>query len=1058
MPACQTCGAENAEGARFCQACGSPLPVEDAADRQRKTVTIVFSDVAGSTALGERLDPEMLRRVMATYFDRMRAVLERHGGTVEKYIGDAIVAVFGIPELREDDALRAVRAAEEMRAALEDVNRELGERWGVAIEARTGINTGEVLAEEARPDIPLTADAANLAARLEQAAEPGEILLGETTYGLVRDAVEAESAGPLEVKGKSAPQAAWRLLRVRPDARGIARRLDSPIVGRDQELTLLQEVFDSAVRERACRLVTVVAPPGVGKSRLAAEVLQRLEGRATVLVGRCLPYGDGITYWPVAEALREAAAITEADPPAAATAKIAELLGDDSEAAVRAERLGSALGLTEATAPPQEIFWAFRRLVETMAEHRPVVIEFDDIHWGEPTFLDLVEYLAGWSTGAPIFILCLARPDLLDNRPGWATGVDGATVVGLEPLDDDDSERLIENLLGPAPLPDAARSRIRQVAEGNPLFVEEILRMLVDQGLLRRTDGRWEAAGDLSAIAVPPTINALLAARLERLSREERAVIQRASVVGKVFWWDAVAELSPAPARSAVGSHLQSLVRRELVRPEPSRVGSDDAFRFSHILIRDAAYAGVTKELRAELHERFAEWLERRPTAGLEPEELVGYHLAEAHRYRTELRLVDDHTGDLAGRAATLLGSAGQRALARWDIPAAVSLLTRATDLQEPRDPARLWLLVALGEALHEAGEVERATAVFDEALAGAEEVGDERLGARVRVARWMSLVAEGDVEAALNEGRRAMEVFERHGDRRGVGRAWNLVGRGLWHSGRAAEANEAFEEALRHARAAGDTWAEADIMTMLGAGLAQGPRPAEEAARRAEAILEEKRGDRTIEAYMHHALAHLRAWQGRFEEARESAGRYSGILRENGMLSSWAESLEAAADVERTAGNTGEAIGLLLQGQAAFDSMGIPDRTLLPFLAAALYLEDRLDEAEAAAVRAREDPHPLWGTVATGVLARIRARRGRGAEAESLAQEALGRFEATDFPVFLGRALVDFAEVLRILGREEEAVPLLRQAVEVFERKGAAALAQEPRTLLRSIGAGSTT
>lgn len=1057
MAACQACGAENGEGARFCQACGSPLALEDAGARQRKTVTILFSDVAGSTSLGERLDPEMLRRVMGTYFDRMRAVLERHGGTVEKYIGDAIVAVFGIPELREDDAIRAVRAAEEMRTALKEVNRELGERWGVAIEARTGINTGEILAEEARPDIPLTADAANLAARLEQAAEPEEILLGETTYDLVRDAVEAEPAGPLELKGKSAPQAAWRLQRVGPDARGIARRLDSPIVGRDRELALLQDVFDSAVRERACRLVTVVAPPGVGKSRLAAEVLQRLEGRATVLRGRCLPYGDGITYWPVAEVLREAAAITDADQPAAATAKIASLLGDDQEAAARAERLGSALGLTEAPAPPQEIFWAFRRLVETMAEDRPVAIEFDDIHWGEPTFLDLLEYLAGWSTGAPIFVLCEARPDLFDTRPGWATGVDGATTVRLEPLDDDESERLIENLLGPAPLPDTARSRIRQAAEGNPLFVEEILRMLVDQGLLRRTDGRWEAAGDLSSIAVPPTIHALLAARLERLSGEERAVIHRASVVGKVFWWDAVAELSPAPARSAVGIHLQSLVRRELVRPELSRAGGEDAFRFSHILIRDAAYTGVTKELRAELHERFAEWLERRPTAGLEPEELIGYHLAEAHRYRTELGLVDDHTGDLAGRAAELLGSAGERALARWDIPAAVSLLTRATELLDARDPARLWLLLSLGDAVFEAGEMERATAVLDEALAGAEELGDERLAARVRVARSLSLVDEGEVERAQAEGRRAMAVFERHGDRRGLGRAWNLVGRGLWHSGRAAQAEEALEEGLRHARAAEDTWAETDILTMLGAGLAQGPRPAEESARRAEAILEEKRGDRTIEAYMLHALAHLRAWQGRFDEARECARRYSSILRENGMLTSWAESLEAAADVERSAGNTGEAIRLLREGQEAFEAMGIPEQVLLPFLAAALYQENRLDEAEEAAVKAREVPHPLWGTVATGVLARIRARQGRGEEAERLAQEALARFETTDFPVFLGRALVDFAEVLRILRREEEALPVLEQAVEVFERKGAVALAEEPRRLLRSIGAGST-
>ncbi|MGH2738667.1 MAG: adenylate/guanylate cyclase domain-containing protein, partial [Actinomycetota bacterium] len=355
--------------------------------QSRKIVTIVFTDVVGSTALGERLDPELLRRVMTTYFDRMRRVLERHGGTVEKYIGDAIVAVFGIPELREDDALRSVRAASEMRADLEELNRELEDRHGVRIEARTGINTGEVLAEDSRPDAPLTADAANTAARLEQAAGPGEILIGDSTYGLVRDAVTAEPAGPLELRGKASSVTAWRLVEVSAEGPGVARRLDSPIVGRDRELSLLQQAFDRATADRACQLVTVLGTPGVGKSRLSTEFTSWLEGRASVLRGRCLPYGDGITYWPVAEVVREAAAIAGDDDAGEATAKITAMLGDHEESGTIAERLGSVLGLTDMAAPAQETFWAVRRILEALAEKNPLAVVFDDIHWGEATFL-----------------------------------------------------------------------------------------------------------------------------------------------------------------------------------------------------------------------------------------------------------------------------------------------------------------------------------------------------------------------------------------------------------------------------------------------------------------------------------------------------------------------------------------------------------------------------------------------------------------------------------------------------------------------------------------------
>ena len=1016
--------------------------------QSRKTVTIVFTDVVGSTSLGEQLDPELLRRVMTTYFDRMRGVLEHHGGTVEKYIGDAIVAVFGIPEVHEDDALRAVRAAHGMRAALHDLNGELEDRYGVRIEARTGVNTGEVLAEEARPDAPLTADAANTAARLEQAAPAGEVLLGDATYRLVRDAVTVEPAGPLELKGKAAAQTAWRLVGVAAEGPGIARRLDSPMVGRDREQSLLREAFDRATSDRACRLVTVLGAPGVGKSRLAAEFITWVQERATVLQGRCLPYGDGITYWPVAEIVRGAAAIAEGDATEEATRKIAAICGSGEETRTIAAVVASVLGLTETTT--QETFWAVRRLLEVLSESGPVVVVFDDIHWGEATFLDLVEYLAGWSTGAPILLLCLARPDLMDTRPTWGAGVPDATSIRLEPLSDEDSERLIDNLLDRAPLDEEVRTRIRHAGEGNPLFVEEILRMLVDQGSLRRDDGRWIAAGDLPSIAIPPTISALLASRLERLSPEERAVIQRASVVGREFWWGAVTALSPPPEQAAVGGHLQALVRREMVRPDRSRFTGEDAFRFSHILIRDAAYAGTTKELRAHLHERFAGWLERRAADQLtEFEEIVGYHLEQAHRYRTELGLDGDVAGRLAARAAELLASAGERALARVDIQAAITLLTRASSLMDEGDPERVELLVDLSEALVEGAQIDRARETVRGAADEAERLADDRLRAHVLMGQWYIKAIDGvsDVEQTERDGLRAVEVFRKHGDDRGLARAWALVGAARWWAGRSGDAEEALERARQHAGAAGDARIEADSLLTLSAVLTQGPRPAEEAASRAEEIVEEYAGNRTVQAYMFHTLGHVRAWQGRFEEARRMAARYREILRENGQEANWADSSECAADVELLAGNVDEAVRLVAEGQRRYEEMGISDPTILPFLAYALYVAGRWEEAEDPAVRAIAGGHPLWKMMAQTVLARVRAHQGRGEEAERLAGEAIESAGGTDYLGFQGRAAMAMAEVLELLGRKEEAVPFRQEAIRAFERKGATVWADLARS-----------
>jgi class 3 adenylate cyclase len=481
--------------------CGAALSPETTAPRElRKTVTVVFADVSGSTALGERLDPEPLRRTMTRYFDAVRTVLERHGGTVEKFIGDAVMAVFGIPVLHEDDAVRAVRAAAEIRDELSALNAELRRELGLELELRIGVNTGEVMAGDPdRGQSFAAGDAVNVAARLQQAAAPGETIIGGSTYRLVRDAVDAELLTPLEVKGKADAVTAYRLLGIAPEAPGRLRYGTVTMVGRRTELGRLVAAFDQARADRSCQLFTLLGAAGVGKSRLAREFLDSL-GDVEVLSGRCLPYGEGITYWPLAEALKEAAGLLEPETHADAQAKLAALVGGSEDADVIGRHAAVLLGLAEGDASTEEGFWAVRKLLESRAQQRPLVLVFDDLHWAEPTFLDLVEHLSDWTRDAPILLLCMARPEFLDARPGWAGGKLNATSVLLEPLAQDECEVLTDELLGAAGLEPPARARIAEAADGNPLFVEELVAMLVEEGVLERRNGSWAATRELAEL------------------------------------------------------------------------------------------------------------------------------------------------------------------------------------------------------------------------------------------------------------------------------------------------------------------------------------------------------------------------------------------------------------------------------------------------------------------------------------------------------------------------------------------------------------------------------
>ena len=627
---CASCGRESEEGFSYCPYCAAPFTAEHV---QRKIVTVVFCDVVGSTALGESVDAEAARSLLAHFFERMKAIVEAHGGAVDKFIGDAVMAIFGVPIAHEDDALRAVRAALEMRDALP----ELG------LQARIGVNSGKVVTGTA--ERLATGDALNVAARLEQAAEPGQVLLGPATMQLVRDAVDTAAVGLLELKGKSEAVPAWQLLSLRG---WIERPAASPMIGREYELAQLHIALGRAVEERSCQLFTILGSAGVGKSRLAAEFLAGLD--AQVARGRCLSYGDEITYWPVIEAVKQLDAMPERDEAAAA--------------------IGALLRKGETETNAEAIAWAFRKLLEQEARKRPVVCVLDDLHWGAETFLDLVEEVSDLARDAPILLLCMARPDLLEQRPGWGGGKRNTTTVLLEPLDQDESDRLLDELggiqasgdLGNAAA-DSLRERICSAAEGNPLFLEEMLALLRDSGG--------------SEVTVPPTIEALLAARLDQLDPADRSVLERAAVAGRVFHQSAVQAL--CDGEQHITARLVALVRKGLIQPHSAQIPGEDAYRFRHQLIRDAAYEAFPKAVRVELHERFADWLETRGRPYMiELEELLCYHLEQAARYNAELGHPDLR---LAERAARLLADTGRRALWRGDWRAAISLLERALTL-----------------------------------------------------------------------------------------------------------------------------------------------------------------------------------------------------------------------------------------------------------------------------------------------------------------------------------------------------------------------------------------
>ena len=1027
----------------------------------RKTVTALFCDVTGSTALGEQLDPESLREVLHQYFADMRSVIERHGGTVEKFIGDAVMAVFGVPKVHEDDALRAVRAAADMQGALVAANERFDRDFGVRIQARIGVNTGEVIAGDPTEEGSsfVSGDAVNVAARLEQAAEPGEVLLGETTYRLVRAAVIAEEMPPLTAKGKSETLLAYRLVVVEAAGQMLPRRFDVPLVGRDTELQSLLDAFDDVVQGPKCRMATLVGDAGLGKSRLAHELSSRIGDRARVLRGRCLPYGEGITFFPLTEILQDAAGI-EGDAPEAARAKIAALLPDD---AALADRLVGILGVEASSGSIQETFLATRRFLETLAAATPLVVIIDDIQWAEETLLNLLQYLAAFVGGRPVFILCLARPQLLEEHPDWSE-VGG--VIRLQPIDPQSSEELVANFLGDIDSSRDVANTIVLSAGGNPLFVEEMLRMLVDDGLLSRDGSRWVVTGNLASAHAPETVQAVIAARLDRLPADELKTLQYASVIGEVFWWGAVGALVDDATAFDVGRRLQALARKDLVRADPSTFFSEDAFRFGHLLIRDVAYEGLPKKTRADLHERFAGWVaERAAERSAEFDEIIGFHLETAHRYLTEVAPRDERLEALAVAAAQRLRTAGRRSSDRGDMPAASNLLSRATTLTPLEHPDRLTLLLDYADALNYSGRWREAEDVFSRAVEDAHRADAPAIEWRAKMRiLWLHMHVASDLNhaKALERTQPALEYFEKTGDHAGLAMCLDFIGDVRFWQGECAAAIGIYRQAEEHAKRGGAVRNATKTRHSICLALTQGLTPAKEVIAELESMLREHEGDRVLLFKTQRFLAMMHAFGGDFDRARVFARQGIEMARELGMDVDLAGgNLRDAATVATLEGDLDRAESYLREGVEILQRIG--DRGHLDSVAPALalvLLKTRGREREALEVAALadgvlendEDAQVLRLSAKAIALGRL----GELEEALTLALDAVARASSTEYVLLRAQSQEALAEVHQSAGNFAEAAEALERAIGEHESKGNIVSAEAARRTLVELRAAA--
>jgi class 3 adenylate cyclase/ketosteroid isomerase-like protein/tetratricopeptide (TPR) repeat protein len=1039
---CQVCDTELISGARFCDACGAAVDQslevhEPAPVASRKVVTVLFADLTGSTALEERMDVESVRAILDRFYASMRTEVERHGGRVVKFTGDGLMAAFGVPDVREDDAERAIDTALAMRNELEQLASDLS----LDLSLKVGVNTGEVVVSDTDEDV--VGDAVNVASRLEGAAAAGQIIVGEDTWRLTRGTSRYEPIEPLTLKGKSEPVPAYTLLAV--DER-TADSAAAPFVGREAELGKLLRAFEDAVESNAARIVTIIGSPGLGKTRLSRELMSELADVARVRETRCDPAGSA-PFEPIADALRAAVGISETDTEADVIEKLTARIDEDDRDRDRIGMRAAAILGVGLAGTTEETFWAVRRLIEAAASTQPVVLVIDDLHWADPLMLDLIEHLAEFIQDAPVLLIGTARPELRDLRPSLVEGGRTATVIALEGLDRSATAQLALNLLGTDELPAELLAKIPASTEGNPLFVRELVRMLVDDRVLLRTADGWSVTVDVDAIQVPPTISSLLSARVDRLRNDERTILELASVVGKEFYRGALKDLAPPPLRDLVDGVLESLRRKELVEPVGTYWIDEPVYRFHHVLIRDAAYRRLLKESRADLHERVADWLERKTEGVLgEHDEVIGYHLEQAVEYKTQLA---HESAALAQRAAEFLGGAAQRALDRDDLPSAASFSGRALALLPEDEERRAGLLLIHCEAVLSMGD----------ATHGAEAVAEfESLANTPRLSAWATcfsgqlanLTAPERLQDTEARVAAAASDLTELGDLAGAAKAHTVHASTLAALCRFADCEAVLDKALNAARDAGD---KRRITAALGStphAALWGPNPVSRAGGRCLDIVRLLRittGSPAVEATSRRCQAVLEAFRGRSDAARGMLRSARRVYTELGLEHELLAAEQFSGIVELVAGDAAAAEEHLRAAHDGFRKVGVDVLAAqsAAMLARAHLLLGEVAEAEACVGTGEQlGSQDLKTAIAVrSVRAELLARRGEFDEAKQLAEEAVALAERTDALIDHGNACRSLAAVYRAAGDANRARSADDRATALFERKGATALTE---------------
>ena len=1050
MTLCPSCSADNPEHARFCLVCGHAIDATEPTESRRQ-VTILFTDLAGSTDLSRRLDPESLHQVMSGYFDAARTAVGRHGGHIEKFIGDAVMAVFGFPRANEDDAVRAVRAAWDLRQLIHDANEELRPRWGVELAIRTGIATGNVVASDRSTGEPFViGTSVNLAARLEQHAGTHEILLDGITRQIARNAIETEAVMLDELRGFDGPVKAHRLLTVLETGEGLPRP-EPPFVNRTTELRLLHETYESHVASARCRTLTLLGSAGLGKSRLVAEFL-RQHPQAVVLRSRCPAYGEGSALQPLRDVVGQAAGSTPDDAPASIVEKIRDLLVEHPEGSLAADGIARALGLAPGTTTQEETVWSIRTCLETLARRGPLVLAFDDVQWAAPALLDVLEHLAEWAREAPILLLCMARPDLLDLLPTWGR-TPGAVTLQLEPLGAAPSRELARHLLASTAAP-VLEDTIADVADGNPFFLEEIVTMLAEEGAITPD----ATPGDLSKIAIPPTISALLAARIDRLDLAARQVLERAAVLGLAFVRTHLEGLLDEEDAIDVDATLRELAQRDFVVADAELPG--DAYRFRHALTREAAYDAIPKSLRVRLHTAAAERLGRDPE-GEARDEQMGYHLEQAHQAVRDLSEADPRAQPLAERAGTHLAAAGRAAAGRGDVRAAAGVLERAAALLPETHAERAGVLMDLHEALLFAGEIERAQGPVAEVLASLAPDDDSVVAERARLQQTMLrfLLDPGATPAGVlrDDLERSIRRFQDAGDEASLAAALADLATIHWVEGDAGAMLEAAQSALAHARASGSRRAAAEAAPLIAYSLHRGRVPLDEALERLEETRAQLHDDLLARTLLLLDEAMMLAAVGRQGDAKGATDRARDTFEDLGQRR-WLEISKAVdAEIARRDGNHERAEELLRSVYDFFRLQGDENNALQIAYDLADVLCDlgRFDEADAlATLVAREGPaddievQVSW----RAVRSRTSAARGDPTGAVTLAEEAVSIADTTSFVLLQAEASRALGEALHEAGRTDEAADALGVALERYESKRAAVPAAEVRERLRAL------